>query len=430
MNTNYPLKYGILIAWTNRPSVWNSLRCQHARLLSVRSCQRMPLFKSNSIKYTSFNCQASRRRWVSSEAGKAQTVAASVGQLEQTSAETVIPAVPPAPTVVPVESFVESLGDDTVVPTLQSVGLGGWSPSGMVQQLLDLLHTSTGLPWWATIAVSTLFVKVLLLPLIIKGQKNSIHMNNNLPQMQHLQAKMTEARNTGNQLEAARLANELMMFMKEKNVNPLKSMIIPLAQAPVFISFFFALRGMANLPMESFKTGGLLWFTDLTVPDPLYILPLITSVSLFCTLELGAESGVRADNLQWTRYVFRCLPVAIFPITMNFPSALLCYWVTSNVFTLCQVGVLRIEAVRKRLDIPALIKHPKSELKLSKKGFVEGVRESFTNTRIAREIEERAKADEVRFKKAGIGPVVKTYTYDPTKQAFAKGAGSSQKING
>ncbi|KAH8019829.1 hypothetical protein HPB51_022563 [Rhipicephalus microplus] len=172
-------------------------------------------------------------------------------------------------------------------------------------------------------------------------------------------------------------------------------MVIPLAQAPVFISFFFALRGMANLPMESFKTGGILWFTDLTVPDPFYILPLITSVSLFCTLE-----------------------------------ALLCYWVTSNMFTLCQVGVLRIEAVRKRLDIPALIKHPKSELKLSNKGFVEGVRESFTNSRIAREIEERAKADEMRFKKAGIGPVVKTYTYDPTKQAFAKGAGSNQKING
>lgn len=388
----------------------------------------MPLFKSNRTKYTPFTCQASRRRWLSSEAGKAQTVAASVG-LEQTSTETVIPAVPPAPTVVPVESFVESLGDD-VVPTLQSVGLGGWSPSGMVQQLLDFLHTTTGLPWWATIAASTVCIKVLLLPLIIKGQKNSINMNNNLPQMQHLQAKMTEARNTGNQIEAARIANELVLFMKEKNVNPLKSMIIPLAQAPVFISFFFALRGMANLPMESFKTGGILWFTDLTVPDPLYILPLITCVSLFCTIELGAESGVRADNLQWTRYVFRALPVALFPFIINFPSALLCYWVTSNMFTLCQVGVLRIGAVRKFLDIPSLVKHKTSELSLSKRGFMEGVKESYTNARIARELEDRARAAEVRFKRAGIGPVVKTYTYDPTKQAFAKGSGSSQKING
>uniref|UniRef100_A0A023G022 Putative cytochrome oxid n=1 Tax=Amblyomma parvum TaxID=251391 RepID=A0A023G022_AMBPA len=429
MSTNCTLKCGIQITLNKRSGLWSSFRRQPARLLSAKSCQRVPLLKPNNRKYASPICQVSRSRWLSSEAGKIDAVAATVGVEQTTSAAAAIPAVPPAPTVVPVESFVETLADD-VVPTLQSVGLGGWSPSGIVQQLLDFLHTSTGLPWWATIAISTVVVKVCLVPLVIKGQRNSIHMNNNLPQMQHLQAKMTEARTMGNQLEAARLGNELMVFMKEKNVNPLKSMIIPMAQAPVFISFFFALRGMANLPMESFKTGGMLWFTDLTVPDPYCLLPLITSVSLFCTLELGAESGVRTDNLQWTRYVFRAIPVAIFPLTMNFPTALLCYWVTSNLFTLCQVGVLRIEAVRKRLNIPALVKHQKSELALSKKGFVEGVKESFTNTRIAREIEERSRADEIRFKKAGIGPVVKTYTYDPTKQAFARGAGSSEKVKG
>lgn len=429
MNTNCTLKYGIQITLKKRSGLWNSLRRQPARLLSAKSCQRVPLLKANSRKYPPPIFQVSQNRWLSSEAGKINAAAATFGEQTTNAVAEAIPAIPPAPTVVPVESFVESLADDAV-PTLQSVGLGGWSPSGMVQQLLDILHASTGLPWWATIAISTMVVKICLLPLTIKGQKSSIHMNNHLPQMQHLQAKMTEARNTGNQLEAARIANELVVFMKEKNVNPLKSMIIPMAQAPVFISFFFALRGMANLPMESFKTGGMLWFTDLTVADPYYLLPLITSVSLFCTLELGAESGVRNDNLQWTRYIFRCLPLVIFPVTMNFPSALLCYWVTSNLFTLCQVGVLRIPAVRNRLNIPALVKHQKSELTLSKKGFVEGVKESFTNSRIARELEERSRADEIRFKKSGIGPVVKTYTYDPTKQALARGAGSSQKING
>lgn len=55
-------------------------------------------------------------------------------------------------------------------------------------------------------------------------------MNNCLPQMQAIQLKMSEARQTGNQLEAARYAQELMIFMKEKNFNPLKSMIVPLAQ--------------------------------------------------------------------------------------------------------------------------------------------------------------------------------------------------------
>lgn len=55
-------------------------------------------------------------------------------------------------------------------------------------------------------------------------------MNNYLPQLQAIQLKMTEARQSGNQLEAARYSQELMIFMKEKDVNPLKNMIVPLAQ--------------------------------------------------------------------------------------------------------------------------------------------------------------------------------------------------------
>ena len=48
---------------------------------------------------------------------------------------------------------------------------------------------------------------------------------------------------------------------------------------------------MANCPVDSMKTGGLSWFTDLTVPDPYYILPILTSVTLFVQFYLGVEYG-------------------------------------------------------------------------------------------------------------------------------------------
>ena len=50
---------------------------------------------------------------------------------------------------------------------------------------------------------------------------------------------------------------------------------------------------MANCPVDSMKTGGLSWFTDLTVPDPYYILPLLTSVTLFIQFYLGVEYGTK-----------------------------------------------------------------------------------------------------------------------------------------
>lgn len=55
---------------------------------------------------------------------------------------------------------------------------------------------------------------------------------------------------------------------------------------PVFISFFMGLRKMANLPIESFREGGLWWFADLTVPDQYFALPIITSLTLWTTIEV------------------------------------------------------------------------------------------------------------------------------------------------
>ena len=44
---------------------------------------------------------------------------------------------------------------------------------------------------------------------------------------------------------------------------------------------FYSLRGMCNLPVESLTRGGALWFENLTVPDPYYLLPLISTATLF-----------------------------------------------------------------------------------------------------------------------------------------------------
>ncbi|KAK7079365.1 Mitochondrial inner membrane protein oxa1l, partial [Halocaridina rubra] len=187
------------------------------------------------------------------------------------------PPVPPEPVTLPLNALGEA--------TLQSVGLGGWSPVGIIQNSLEYLHVTFDLPWWGAIGVATVCIRMLIFPMVLLSQKNAAKMNNNLPQLQTLQMKLTEARQSGNHLEAARLAQEMMIFMKEKEISPVKNMIVPLAQAPIFISMFMGLRGMANLPLESFKEGGLFWFVDLTLSDPYYLLPVITAVTMLATIE-------------------------------------------------------------------------------------------------------------------------------------------------
>jgi YidC/Oxa1 family membrane protein insertase len=39
--------------------------------------------------------------------------------------------------------------------------------------------------------------------------------------------------------------------------------------------------------VPSFKGGGAYWFVDLTTPDTLYILPVLTALSFLITVEVG-----------------------------------------------------------------------------------------------------------------------------------------------
>lgn len=330
------------------------------------------------------------------------------------SALDTIPEPPPIPAAPEISDIVSNLAANGE-PTFASLGLGGWTPVGIVQNCMEFLHVGCDLPWWGVIAIGTICVRLALFPLVIASQRNAAKMNNHMPQMQVLQMKMTEARQAGNSLDSARYAQEMVAFMKEKDLNPLKNMLVPLAQAPIFISFFMGLRQMVNTPVESMREGGLFWFTDLTVCDQFYALPVITSITMFLTIELGTDSArMSAQNMQMVRYVLRAMPLFIFPFTINFPGAILCYWACSNFFSLLQVGFLRIPKVRDYFKIEQLVTHKPETLPIKKKKFTEGMKESWTNMKITRELEERARIDEITFQKAGKGPLVKTYKYDPT----------------
>lgn len=105
-------------------------------------------------------------------------------------------------------------------------------------------------------------------------------------------------------------------------------------QAPVFISFFIALRKMAYLPVPSFQTGGLLWFPDLTAADPFYILPLAVTGTMFFILEVRDFSPK-----QWTDFSLWQTVICIHVFSECLP---LFSWVQSLVLTIPTCGLWRL----------------------------------------------------------------------------------------
>ena len=167
------------------------------------------------------------------------------------------------------------------------LGLGGYSPPGLVQSALELIHTTTHLPWWASIAAATVALRIALFPLAVRMQVNAAKIANINPIAQQLHKRMVAYKNIGNKVAEAQEAAKLLSIYREQGVHPITTLfMMPLVQVPIFISFFLAIKGMAKLPLESMKTGGVYWFTDLTVPDPTYMLPLLACLTFISNIEV------------------------------------------------------------------------------------------------------------------------------------------------
>ena len=113
----------------------------------------------------------------------------------------------------------------------------------LIENIILKLHISLGLEWFQSIAVATLCLRLLMFPVVLISQRNMAHMNNNMPQMGALQEKITDARRRGDMYEMAQLTQELQMFTSKKGINPIKNAMPMFLQFPVFMSFFFGLRG-------------------------------------------------------------------------------------------------------------------------------------------------------------------------------------------
>lgn len=118
------------------------------------------------------------------------------------------------------------------------------------------------------IAACTVLARCLVFPLIVKGQREAAKIHNHLPEIQKFSTRIREAKLAGDQAEFYKASSEMTFYQKKHDVKLFRPLILPLTQAPIFISFFIALREMANLPVPSLQTGGLLWFQDLTLSDP------------------------------------------------------------------------------------------------------------------------------------------------------------------
>ncbi|KAG0706191.1 60Kd inner membrane protein-domain-containing protein [Suillus ampliporus] len=217
---------------------------------------------------------------------------------------------------------------DIAIPPLQygdlaELGLAGWSPAGIIRWSFEILQVSSGMPWFYTIVAGTLLWRLIILPANIMSLRNSSRL---LPYTDKLQAVTTEWKqiDTSDRLALQRISLKRQKIYEEAGARVLPSIIMPFVQIPVTLGLFFAVRKMTLLPVEQLKQSGVFFLPDLTMADPYYILPILSTVAINVQMSVmkgDVNFAERPDMAHIMNYM-RIFSFMSVPLMGSLPSGL------------------------------------------------------------------------------------------------------------
>ncbi|KAJ5908589.1 hypothetical protein N7495_001271 [Penicillium taxi] len=262
---------------------------------------------------------------------------------------------------------------------LHQLGLSyGIGPSSVMQWVIEHIHLWTGMPWYASIFATGILLRLALLKPMINSSDNAARMNNAKPFTDPVRAEWLAAKTKGDLLATQQKQLELKDISAKHGIKMYKS-LVPMLQIPFAFGMFRVVNGMASLPVPGLAQESLWWLKDLTVADPLYVLPLLTSACLYQTLKRGGETGSAAVNGPVMKIMQIAMPTISGLFMMNFSSALQLYFVGTGAFALGQTYLVNDKRFRKWMNLTQTVIHanpstPES-LKMSKQFLQEQAKE-------------------------------------------------------
>lgn len=201
-----------------------------------------------------------------------------------------------------------------------------------LQDVLVWLHQTVGFSWaWSIIAL-TVIVRVLLVPITVRQIHSMQNLQAHAPEMKAIQQKWKHDKQRQNE--------ELMRFYRENKINPAASCLPIVLQIPIFISLFYVLRNFDARVLPTYG-GSVEWLNLVNITDPvkhgwgplllvIYVASQLSSSYFMSTTMQGAQ-----------RVLLMALPIVFVPFLISFPSGLMLYWLTTNLWTTGQGLITR-----------------------------------------------------------------------------------------
>ena len=194
----------------------------------------------------------------------------------------------------------------------------------------DLLTKFIGLTgdWFVAVIMVTLVIRICLLPLSVKQQKDQFTMTNLNQVKSILKTKLNN--------QTKKIDLEVMKIASKYKVNAFLSMLLILIQAPILFSLYSSIINLST------SVGSLLvpWILSVHAPDSFHILPILAGA-------FQALGGFTAETRSVLMFI---VPVVLGLVFLwKAPAVLSVYWMTNSALKFLEYRILSLKVVRNRL---------------------------------------------------------------------------------
>lgn len=194
--------------------------------------------------------------------------------------------------------------------------------SSIARYLVALLTFIQGLVgnWGIAIILMTVLVKLVLFPLTAKSFQSMARMRELKPELDKLNDLYGDDRE--------KKGAATMELYRRHKINPLGGCLPQLLQLPIWWALYTSLSTNVELYGAHFA----LWWTDLSAPDPYFVLPLALGVLMWVQQKItpAPMDPMQAKMMLWM------MPIMITVFMLFLPAGLCLYMFTNSVLTIGQ----------------------------------------------------------------------------------------------
>lgn len=211
--------------------------------------------------------------------------------------------------------------------------------AALILMVLGFLHDTLDVAYGWVLVIFGVFMRIVLWPLNAKAFRAQLKNMAVAPLMQELREKHKD--------DPQKQQEELMRLYKEHGFNPMAGCLPMLLPWPVLITLFFVFQNTI-----AFRGAGFLWLPDLSLRDPLYILPFFLVASMFAMQWVTTQMSGVEQNAQMKMMMY-VLPIMMGIFFYSMPAGLNLYYATTNIAGLPQQLLIARERRKAQEELAA-----------------------------------------------------------------------------